>query len=120
MSVINAPLSSTRNVINAPLSTAKSAYRLWLDVGNTGSLVDFLNSLIGPPGPAAIANISADPALGTSDTLAPSQAAVKSYVDAHTTDVVSSPTPPTDTTSLWLDSTDWTLAAWNGSAWVVI
>ena len=28
----------------------KSAYELWLDQGHTGSVEDFLNSLIGPPG----------------------------------------------------------------------
>ncbi len=84
---INTPITSRRSIINAPLSTAKSAYRLWLDAGNAGSTADFLASLKGEqgiPGAAAIVNLSVDPALGTSDILAPSQAAVKSYVDAET------------------------------------
>jgi len=33
-------------------SMGKSAYEIWLDAGNTGTVEDFLNSLIGPQGDA--------------------------------------------------------------------
>ncbi len=36
----------------APPSTALSAYDLWLTMGNTGTVRDFLNSLVGTPGPS--------------------------------------------------------------------
>jgi hypothetical protein len=34
--------------------------------------------------------------------------------------VVNSPTPPTDTSVLWLDPDDFTISAWNGTTWVVV
>lgn len=62
MSKLTAPIKITRNTIgvtasnvvggpSAPLTTAKSAYRLWLDAGNVGSLDDFFAFLSGEAGP---------------------------------------------------------------------
>lgn len=35
-------------------TNGKSAYELWLDEGNTGTVQDFLNSLVGPQGPQGL------------------------------------------------------------------
>lgn len=47
---LSTPISVSANRILAPLTAARSAYRLWLDVGNVGTLADFLESLRGPEG----------------------------------------------------------------------
>lgn len=62
MSTLNVPiklavnkLRSTRteivNEVSIPLVGAKSAYRIWRDAGNVGTVADFLADLEGPAGP---------------------------------------------------------------------
>lgn len=61
----------------------KSAYEIWLDEGNTGTVTDFLNSLIGPPGvdgTDGIDGAAATIAVGTVTTGAPGSPATVTNV----------------------------------------
>ena len=48
--LLSVPYAFYSEKTNQPGPPGKSAYEIWLDQGNKGSIDDFLNSLIGPPG----------------------------------------------------------------------
>ena len=48
--LLSVPYAFYAEKTNQPGPPGKSAYEIWLDQGNKGSIDDFLNSLIGPPG----------------------------------------------------------------------
>ena len=77
---MNIPVTRPRNILTLEKSTARDAYQLAkLRDPSIGTLDEWLASLEGPMPP-----LSTDPGLGSSNTTAPSQAAVKAYIDAET------------------------------------